>query len=444
MGKKPFNRIILIHFLKMDISVVGSGYVGLITSAGFAEKGHSVVCVDIDPKKVDMINARKPPIYEEGLQDILDHVVPDYLTASLDLEKAVKESDATFICVGTPSDNDGSINLKYVKEVAAQIGRVLKEKDSYHVVVTKSTIIPGSTEEHVIPVLEKESGKKAGKDFGVVMNPEFLREGVAVEDFLNPDRIVIGSLNDRDGNVIEKIYKDFKAPVLRVNLKTAEMIKYTSNSLLATKVSFINEIGNVCKRLGVDIYDVSKGVGLDHRISPSFLNAGPGFGGSCFPKDVKAMVHKAREVGIEPILLESVLEVNARQPKIVLERIKMKYQLKGTRVTVLGLAFKAGTDDMRESPSVPVIEGLVEAGADVVAYDPQAMENARQELSGISYEKTQRDALAGSELAIILTEWDEFKKIDFSPMKKMRVFDTRKILNTDLLQKGVEYEGLCW
>ncbi len=428
----------------MKISVVGSGYVGLITSAGFAEKNHNVICVDIDSRKVDLINARKPPIYEKGLQDILDHVIPKYLQASMDLATAVLETDVTFICVGTPSDNDGSVNLKYVKEVAAEIGRVLAKKDSYHVVVTKSTIIPGSTEDHVIPVLERESGKKAGKDFGVVMNPEFLREGVAVEDFLNPDRIVIGSLNNMDGDMVEKIYRNFKAPILRVDLKTAEMIKYTSNSLLATKVSFINEIGNICKELGVDIYDVANGVGLDHRISPSFLNAGPGFGGSCFPKDVKAMVHKAKEVGIEPILLEAVLKVNENQPKRVLELLKENYDLADAKVTVLGLAFKAGTDDMRESPAIPLVEGLVAAGAKVTAYDPQAMEHAKSELPKISYAKTVRDALSGSELAIIMTEWEEFKKLDFSQMAKKRVFDTRKILNTDLMAEDVEYMGLCW
>ena len=428
----------------MDISVVGSGYVGLISAAGFAEKNHKVVCVDIDPKKVDMINSAKPPIYEEGLAEILEHVVPKYLTASLDLEKSVMESDITFICVGTPSDNDGSINLKYVKEVAAQVGEILAKKPGYHVVVTKSTIIPGSTEEHIIPVLEEKSGKKAGVDFGVAMNPEFLREGAAIDDFMKPDRVVIGSLNDRDGDLVEKIYHNFKAPVLRVGLKTAEMIKYTSNSLLATKVSFINEIGNVCKKLGVDVYDVAKGVGLDHRISPSFLNAGPGFGGSCFPKDVKAMVHKAREVGVEPILLQAVLDVNAKQPQIVLEQLKSNYKLKGSDVSVLGLAFKAGTDDMRESPAIAIIEGLVEAGAFVKGYDPKAMDNAKKELPKIKYAASIEDALKDSELCVIATEWPQFKTIDFSPMKSKKVFDTRHILNIDLLPDDVEYKGLAW
>jgi len=429
----------------MKISVVGSGYVGLITAAGFAEKGHSVSCVDIDSRKVDMINGRKPPIFEAGLQEILDRVVPARLKATLDLKGSLMDSEVTFICVGTPSDNDGSINLKYVKEVSKQIGGLLKGKGSYHVVVVKSTIIPGSTEEHVIPLLEKHSGKRAGPDFGVVMNPEFLREGKAVEDFMRPDRVVIGSIDKKSGDFIEGLYYEFKAPVLRVSLKTAEMIKYTSNSLLATKISFINEIGNVCKKLGVDVYDVSKGVGLDHRIGSHFLNAGPGFGGSCFPKDVMALLRKAEEVGVEPLLLRSVLEVNRRQPGVLLNLIRKKYKLKGLNVAILGLAFKAGTDDMRESPVIPVMNGLLEDGAALTVYDPEALENARRIFEGrVKYAKSKAEALKDSELAVIMTEWDEFKTIDFTVMRKKRVIDSRRILNKDLMPDDVEYEGLAW
>jgi UDPglucose 6-dehydrogenase len=428
----------------MKICVIGAGYVGLITAAGFAEKGHDVVCVDIDRDKVDMINSRQPPIYEKGLQEILDHVIPSRLRASVDLESSVLGSDVTFICVGTPSDRDGSINLKYVKSVSEEIGAVLRRKKKYHVVVVKSTIIPGSTEKHVLPVLERHSKKKAGRDFGIVMNPEFLREGSAIDDFFNPDRIVIGSLNDRDGSLVEKLYIDLKAPVLRVGLKTAEMIKYTSNAMLATKISFINEIGNVCKKLDVDVYDVAKGVGLDKRINPYFLNAGPGFGGSCFPKDVMALLHKALEVGVEPTLLKSVLEVNEKQPLKALKLMKSKYKLKGAKVAALGLAFKAGTDDIRESPAIPIIKGLLKEGASITAYDPQAMPHAKKTLKKIKYADSISEALNGAQLAVILTEWEEFKNIDFKPMKKKKVFDTRHILNQDLLDKDVEYEGLCW
>jgi UDPglucose 6-dehydrogenase len=429
----------------MKISVVGSGYVGLITAAGFAEKGHDVICVDIDKQKVDSINSGKSPIYEKGLQEILDHVVPKKLKASMNLEEAVMNTNVTFICVGTPSDDDGSINLKYVKEVSREIGSVLKKKNDHNVVVVKSTIIPGSTEEHVIPILEEKSGKKAGIEFGVVMNPEFLREGVAIQDFMNPDRIVIGSQDSKSGDIIENIYFKFKSPVLRVNLKTAEMIKYTSNSLLAAKISFINEVGNVCKKLGVDVYDVAKGVGLDHRIGPHFINAGPGFGGSCFPKDVKALIHKARELSVKTTLLDSVLEVNKQQPKILLDLLKSRYKLKDLNVAVLGLAFKAGTDDMRESPAIPVVDGLLAEGAVITAYDPQALENARKIFGDkIKYADSIQEALEGSELALILTEWEEFKTIDCTEMKEKRVFDSRHVLNKDLLHEDVEYEGLCW
>ncbi|MFH0862566.1 MAG: UDP-glucose/GDP-mannose dehydrogenase family protein [Candidatus Altiarchaeota archaeon] len=429
----------------MRISVVGSGYVGLITAAGFAEKGYEVLCVDIDKDKVDMINTKKPPIYEKGLKEILDHVVPGSLKATLDLEGSVLKTDITFICVGTPSDDDGSINLRYVKEVSAQLGKILKKKKDYHVVVVKSTIIPGSTEDHVIPALEKESGKKAGKDFGVVMNPEFLREGVAIEDFMNPDRIVIGSIDEKSGDAVEGLYYKFKAPVLRVNLKTAEMIKYTANSMLATKISFINEVGNICKKLGVDVYDVSRGIGLDHRIGPHFISAGPGFGGSCFPKDVKALVHKACDVGVETILLDSVLKVNELQPKVMMDMLRERYRLKGAKVAVLGLAFKANTDDMRESPAIPIVESLLGEGAKVAAYDPKAAENARKVFgAGIHYCHSMKEALKDADLAVVMTEWDEFKTLDVSNMRHKRVFDSRHIVNRDLLPKGVEYEGLCW
>lgn len=277
------------------------------------------------------------------------------------------------------------------------------------------------------------------------MNPEFLREGAAIEDFMNPDRIVIGSIDSKSGDVIEGLYYKFKAPVLRVNLMTAEMIKYTANSMLATKISFINEVGNLCKKLGVDVYDVAKGIGLDHRIGPHFINAGPGFGGSCFPKDVKALIHKAREEGVKTKLLDSVLNVNDNQPQAMLALLKSKYKLKGAKVAVLGLAFKAGTDDIRESPAILIIRGLLAAGAQVTAYDPQATENAKRIFNdSIKYARTAGDALKGSELAVVVTEWEEFKTLDLGGMKRKRVFDSRHIVNTDLMEDDVEYEGLCW
>lgn len=429
----------------MRISVVGGGYVGLITSAGFAEKGHTVVCVDIDGDKVRQINGKRSPIYEKQLDSILESVVPKKLKASSDLEDAVLSSELTFICVGTPSEDGGSVDLKYVREVSEQIGRILKKKGEYHLVVVKSTVVPGSTDGTVIPLLEKHSGKKAGKDFGVAMNPEFLREGNAVEDFKNPDRIVIGSIDDRSGDILEKLYFEFKSPVLRVNLKTAEMIKYASNSFLALKVSFINEVGNICKKLGVDVYDVARGVGLDHRISPSFLRAGPGWGGSCFPKDVSALAYKANEVGVEPRMLNAALEVNRDQPKVFVDIVKSRVKLRGKRAAVLGLTFKADTDDVRDSPAIPIINLLLDEGANVVGYDPKGTENAKKILKNrIEYASSVREALRDADVALIITEWAEFQKIDFNPMKTKRVFDSRKILNEDLLPEDVEYEGICW
>lgn len=430
----------------MDISIVGAGYVGLVSAAGFAEKGHNVVCVDVDEEKVKLINSCKSPIYEEGLEETLAVVVGRNLKATVDLRDAVLNSKVTFICVGTPSSTDGEVDLTYVRRVSEDLGKVLGEKKAYHVVVVKSTVIPGSTEEVVIPLLEKNSGKKAGRDFGVAMNPEFLREGVAIQDFMNPDRIVIGAIDQKSGDLVESIYFDFTSPVLRTSLKTAEMIKYTSNSFLATKISFINEVGNVCKKMGVDVYDVAKGVGLDHRISPNFFKAGPGFGGSCFPKDVSALIHQAKSAGINPILLESVLKVNENQPKKVIELLKNKHgPLKAKKIAVLGLAFKAGTDDMRESPSIPIIGALVSEGAEVTAYDPKAVENSRKIFrDSIKYAASAKEALNGASLALILTEWEEFKKIDCAKMKEKKIFDTRKIINTDLMPDDIEYEGLCW
>ena len=430
----------------MNISIVGTGYVGLVSGAGFAEKGHIVTCVDVDEDKVKLISSKLAPIYEEGLDDILSVVVGKNLHASTDLRKAVLGSDVTFICVGTPSGDDGRVDLKYIREVATQLGVILKDKSDYHVVVVKSTVVPGSTEDVVLPLLEEHSGKKVGEAFGVAMNPEFLREGVAIQDFINPDRVVIGSIDQRSGDLVEKIYYEFTAPVLRTDIKTAEMIKYTANSLLATKISFINEVGNLCKEMGIDAYDVAKGVGMDHRISPSFLNAGPGFGGSCFPKDVAALVYKAHESGIDPILLESVLKVNANQPPRVVELIKERYHpLKDRSIAVLGLAFKAGTDDMRESPAIHIVRALVEEGGKIKAFDPQALQNA-QEFFGqtIAYSSSVKEALENATLALILTEWKEFKNVDYSGMKEKNVFDTRKIVNTDLLSDDVEYDGLCW
>lgn len=427
----------------MKISVIGSGYVGSVTAACFAEVGHEVVCVDIDKKKMDQINAGIPPIYEEGLEELLQKYAGKSLTATTDYESAIKNTNISFICVGTPSAEDGSIDLSIVRAATASIGAVLAKKEGYHVVVVKSTVVPETTEKFVLSILEETSGKVAGKDFGVAMNPEFLREGKAVYDFMHPDKIVVGAIDQKSGDLVSELYRNFKCEVTRTSVSTAEMIKYANNSLLATKISFANEIGNICKRLNVDTYEVMKAVGKDSRISPKFLNSGAGFGGSCFPKDVKALIGKAKEIGYSPVLLESVIGVNEKQPILMTEILQKKIgSLAGKKVAVLGLAFKNDTDDIRESRAIPVIAELLRLGAEVSAYDPMATENMKRIFPTIEYSGKAKDALEGADACLVMTEWDEFKKLDseFEVMKGKIVVDGRRVIKA----KNIDYEGLCW
>ncbi|HIP89500.1 MAG TPA: UDP-glucose/GDP-mannose dehydrogenase family protein [Thermococcus paralvinellae] len=427
----------------MKVSVVGCGYVGLVTGMGFVRLGYDVVFVDIDDKKIEMINDARAPIYESGLEELMREFRGKYYATS-DYFEAISNSEVTFICVGTPSKKDGSIDLQYVESAARAIGRALKEKDSYHVVVVKSTVLPGTTENTVKPLIEKYSGKKAFEDFGLAMNPEFLREGVALRDFLNPDRIVLGVRDDRTRQILERLYKPIKAPKLFVDIKTAEMIKYASNAFLATKISFANEIGNICKKLGIDSWEVFKGVGLDHRISPHFFRTGIGWGGSCFPKDVKALIRKAEELGEEPLILKAVVEVNEKQPLKLIELLKKHVpKLNGKTVGVLGLAFKPNTDDVRETRAYPIIKKLLEENAKVIAYDPKAMENFRRfypDVGGkISYATSPGEVLNASDVILIVTEWEEFEGLDYSGKI---VIDGRRIRSAEKTAKV--YEGVCW
>jgi len=418
----------------MNISVIGTGYVGLVTGACFAKLGHKVICVDVIKEKIDLINRKVSPIYEEGLEEVIYKHVGKSLSATLDLKKAILSTDMTFICVGTPSREDGSIDLNYIKKSAEQIGKILKEKSGYHLIVVKSTVVPSTTEK-VKEIIEKFSGKK---DLGICMNPEFLREGKAVHDFLNPDRIVIGEYDKKSGDILYELYKDFSCPILRVDLKTAEMIKYASNAFLATKISFINEIGNICKKLDIDVYKVAEGIGLDSRISPKFLNAGCGFGGSCFPKDVKALAAKAKEINYNPILLESVLKVNKDQPLRMIELLKNKIgNLENKKIGVLGLAFKPNSDDIREAPAITIIKKLIKEKSIVYAYDPKAMKNMKKIFPDISYENKAQNVIDNSEAILIVTEWQEFKNLDY---KEKIVIDGRKVLE----KKDINYEGICW
>ena len=400
---KKFNKIHAFREKdKMKISVIGTGYVGLSAAVGFAKLGHDVICYDVIPEKLEMIKNGKSPIYEPLIDQYLGDVVSEgRLKTSTDLDRTVKQTEVSFLCVGTPSSEDGSIDLSYIREASRELGTALREKGSYHTVVVKSTVLPETTEGVVLPLLE-ESGLNAGKDFGLCMNPEFLREGCALEDFLHPDRIVIGELDSRSGEAVNELYQGFGAPILRTNLKVAEMIKYASNAFLATKISYSNEIGNICKKLGIDVYDVMRGVGLDSRISPKFLQAGCGFGGSCFPKDVSALIAKSGELGHEPKLLKEVLDTNERQKLKIMEHLERKVgDLEGKRIAVLGLSFKANTDDVRESPAIKVISYLKYRGADIAAHDPQGMDNMRAVFPDIAYHETPQSALRDSDAAVI-------------------------------------------
>lgn len=443
----------------MKIAVVGTGYVGLVSGVCLAEVGHDVVCIDNNAAKVDDINAAKSPIYEAGLDELLQSHIGSRLTASTQLSTAVLGSDLTLIAVGTPFDGD-LIDLQFVKQVSREIGEALKEKDSYHVVVVKSTVVPGTTDDVVLPILEKYSGKKAGVDFGVGMNPEFLREGEAISDFMNPDRIVLGGIDETTHEKLAEVYAPFPSTdKVLVNNKTAEMIKYTSNSLLATLISFSNEIGNLCSSIGgIDALDVMNGVHLDKRFSPilgsgerikpgmtTYLEAGCGFGGSCFPKDVKALISHGVNVGEPMSLLKSVIEINSHQPNQVMNRLRKHFpDLVNLKVAVLGLAFKPGTDDMRESPAIPIVQELVAAGADITAYDPVAQEEAQKIFTegGISYCDSIEKTVAGVDAILLLTRWPEFKKLPeileeqgASPL----LVDGRRLLSRGSVEK---YEGI--
>jgi UDPglucose 6-dehydrogenase/GDP-mannose 6-dehydrogenase len=443
----------------MKVSVIGTGYVGLVSGVCLAAKGHKVVCVDVDKNKVEKINQAVPPIYEHGLEDLLKKHVNINLQATTDLHKAVIESDLSIIAVGTPFDGQ-EINLNYIEKAAHQIGAVLKDKNSYHVVVVKSTVVPGTTDGVVLPILEESSGKKAGVDFGVGMNPEFLREGEAIEDFMSPDRIVLGGIDEQTLDLLAELYSSFKdVDMIRTNNKTAETIKYTSNSLLATMISFSNEIANLCATIGdVDIVDVMEGVHLDKRLSPilpngervvppfmTYLEAGCGFGGSCFPKDVKALIAYGKKHGRSMRLLDAVIEVNKQQPQQILSLLNKHFtSLSGVRLAVLGLAFKPGTDDMRESPAIPVIRKLLDHKAKIKAYDPVA-KNEAQKLFGdssIIYCDDLAQTINDVQVVILLTRWSEFKNIPniLEGIKPQPLFiDGRRMLDKHSISK---YEGI--
>jgi len=413
------------------ISVIGAGRVGLVVGVCFAKLGNEVAIVDVDAEKVKAINRKACPFYEEGLPELLNQV---NIEASCEPRK-IEEAEVILLCVGTFSNKDGSLSLDQVTEATERISDVLKRKEDYCVVAVKSTVPPGTTEDLISSLLQ-ESGKRIGEHFGVCATPEFLREGKAIHDFMNPSRIIIGEYDKRSGDTLMNLYKNFNAPILRTNLRTAEMIKLACNAFLATKISFINEIGNICKKLDIDVYEVAKGMGFDERIGSKFLNAGIGFGGSCLPKDIKGLVSKSRQVGYEPGLLQEVLNLNEKQPLKLVDLLKKHVSLKGATVGLLGVAFKPETDDVRDSRAAEIARALLSQGAIVKAYDPLATENFRLLFPQIQYVSKQE--VLDCDAILIVTEWEEFDKLDY---KGKIVIDGRRVAKA---KEAKIYEGVCW
>ena len=432
----------------MKISVVGTGYVGLVSGTCFAETGINVTCVDVDEKKIEKLNNGIIPIYEPGLEDIYQkNVEKGRLVFTTNLAESVENSDALFIAVGTPPDEDGSADLKYVLGVAREIGKNL---DHYMVIATKSTV-PVGTSKKVKEAIQEELDKRGAKvDFDVASNPEFLKEGNAVQDFLKPDRIVIGTESERAMKVMKRLYKPFLLnghPIIFMDITSSEMTKYAANSMLATKISFINEIANLCEIVGADVESVRKGIGSDPRIGNKFIYAGTGYGGSCFPKDVQALIRTADEHKYSLEILKAVERVNMSQKSVLVEKI-MKYfkqDLKGKKFALWGLSFKPKTDDMREAPSLVIIEKLMAAGAKIVAYDPVAIEEGKRVLGNkIEFAKDEYDATIDADALILVTEWPEFRIPNFRVLEKLLknkvIFDGRNIYDPEeLAELGFDY-----
>ncbi|MFB3764920.1 MAG: UDP-glucose/GDP-mannose dehydrogenase family protein [Methanotrichaceae archaeon] len=422
----------------MRISVIGCGYVGTVTGTCLADLGHEVVLVDIDKKKTRAIISSQSPVFEPGLDDLIRKNMGK-LSAINDADELPSDIELAFLSVGTPADGNGPINLDYIKSASISLGRWLSSQDDFKLIVVKSTVLPGTTEEFIKTELEMNSGKKAFKDFGLASNPEFLREGNAVFDFFHPDRIVVGVSDKKSREIMEQIYEPFTSPKLFTDIKTAEAIKYASNAFLATKISFANEIGNLCKKLGIDTSEVFRGVGLDSRINPAFFRSGIGFGGSCFPKDIRALVSKMEEIDLNPRVLRAVIETNDVQPLQIIKILKKYYPcLDSKKIGILGLAFKPNTDDIRDSRAIIVIEKLLDEGACIIAYDPKAMDNTRALFPQITYAKSPGEAL-NADAVLLLTEWDEFENLNYAGKL---VIDGRRIESAR--RDAAIYEGVCW
>lgn len=446
----------------MNICIVGTGYVGLVAGAGFAESGNDVICVDIDKKKIEMLNRGEIPIYEPGLEDLIKRNKDDgRLRFTTDLPSAVRESLLCLIAVGTPPGEDGSADLNHVLEAARGIGRTM---DGYKIIVDKSTVPVGTADKVRKAIRDELAARGVDYEFDVVSNPEFLKEGAAIEDFMKPDRVVIGADNGKAAGIMQELYSPFlrtNKPIVMMDVKSAEMTKYAANAMLATKISFINEIANLCEMVGADVSSVRKGIGADSRIGYEFLFPGVGYGGSCFPKDVKAIIKTGIDCGYEMKILKAVEEVNARQKEVLSDRILKYFQqsagdnqqqtgkpLEGKTIGVWGLSFKPKTDDMREAPSITVINRLLEAGAKIKAHDPEAMNEARKYFGdNIEYVKDNYEALKEADALTIVTEWNEFRRPNFPKMKSLMknpvIFDGRNLYEPrEMREYGFTYYGI--
>ena len=439
------------------LSIIGTGYVGLVTALAFARHGHHVTCVDVVPERVDLVARGEPPFYEPGVGEALSkHVAAGLVKATGDTAAAVEATEATFICVGTPSAPDGSYDLSQVEAAARAVGRAVGELDRHHVVVTKSTLSPTANRQGVLPVLCATSGRMAPGDFSLASNPEFLREGSALHDAFEPDRVVIGLMegDTTARDLLVDMYRPLGRPILVTSLEGAELIKLASNSLLAIKVAFANEVANIAAAVGADGYEVLEGVGLDHRLGPHFLRAGAGFGGSCFPKDLRALVAFSETLEMPALMPGAALEQNDVQPVRVVSMVRAALgELRGRRVTLLGLAFKPDTDDVRETRALPILEGLLVAGATVVCHDPRASRNFlalahEVGLEGFEIEHDLDSALRGAEAVVIQTEWEEYKRLEPANLVELcahppTVVDARRTLDPDLMVRGgVTYHGM--
>jgi UDPglucose 6-dehydrogenase len=430
----------------MHIAVIGTGYVGLVTGACFAEFGVDVTCVDIDTEKIARLIAGEMPIYEPGLDQLVSkNSQSGRLRFTTDIKQAVEQALVIFLAVGTPPKDDGSPNLSFVEQAARSVA---EHMNGYKVIVTKSTV-PIGTGERLRNLIR--DNVKSKLDFGIVSNPEFLREGAAINDFMRPDRVVIGSRDEEAVAIMRDLYRPLyliEAPFVLTSLEAAELAKYAANAFLATKISFINEIANLCESIGCDVHDVARAIGMDRRIGSKFLHPGPGFGGSCFPKDTRALASVAREFGHDSMIVDAVIEVNRRQRQAMIPKIeKLVGDLKGKTVAILGLAFKPETDDMREAPAIDIIAGLIERGATIRAYDPVAMSEAAKVLPEVSYAVDEYEAVKGADALVFVTEWNQFRALDMGRvrdlMRSPKIADLRNIYDpTDLRELGFDYVGV--